>query len=1242
MCVLPERTSECKMSEQKSQIKLKKIILGIIFGAVVMIASLLVLLPALMNTDAIKAKIVEAASQAIDGQVDFKRIRLSLLPRPQAIISQGSMAIQNSVHGKWMELSVVPRLSALVVGRVEVANLTLKQPDFELRLPLTFRQKPDEPTPFQKSDDLRQQIKDGLGVLAAVIKDMSVAIEDGQIKVLDKNKAPLKWQDITARLEVINGQMAADLTCSSSFSQKVVWNSELDFNTLNLNGKIILKGLTPHPLMTYWLPDTGFGITDSRIDLTLQFQSQDWSNWQGDFESRTSLLKMKMETHQADIGAASLKGRFHLSPSQVSLQIDSLNLENPKLTLIGKLLVDSSEAAGVHLRITGQNADVNAVRTTALLLGGHIPHVREVFNIVKGGQISKIKVEVQGKDWGALSAFERWRIEGEVTDGTIFIPKLDLNLTDTYGHTIIENGILTAENVGTRHKKTQGRQGSLQVGLMGEVKPFHLDIDLKGDLVPLPSILNRLSDNAQFKSELSRIEHLTGMGTGKMILGNNLDDISVQIDVSEFNLRAHYNRLPHPLTIKGGRFQLNGVEIRVSDLSAQMQNTHFSKISGRVSFGHAAEFEIQTGAGTIVLAEIYPWLKKHTDLAKALKTIETVKGLIAVSALDFKGPFLRPSAWRFNIAGDIQNLAVKTTRLPKTLVLSEGQFKLAPESLKLSKSRAQLLDFQTDFSVQINDYMEGVSKLNYSGSGKMGPDFAQWLTNETKISAKYHLKPPIDFKRLDVDWSRSGEIAVVGSMATLNGPMITADMRFAPDEIDIRKLSIQDHASDAEFSLNHKVKAKMTDFSFKGILAKATLDQLWKKNQFLEGTVKGNIRAQIDSKRPLNSAVNGDLIAHQVFLPLEAAGPLRIDYVSLTGLEKKVKVNGADIDWLGNRFELDGHLTFGPGSIFLEINAAAEEIDAGRLGALLKDDDQKTSENKTSSQSIFQGTVQINAERLKYGFYTWTPYRATLMLEKNSLTMQINEAKLCGIATPGTVSFSPKGIRIEIIPSSQPVDIQHATGCFTGKSTSEIIEGQFKTTGAVNTEGKNTHELLRNMKGDIEITVKDGRIYNAGTVGTFTNIFSFLKINRLVKGDVPDLRSNDFPYKLFSTKFNIQNGKFILIEGYVDAKFLNIVATEGELNLFNQTMDITLLVSPLTTVDTIVKKIPVIRYILQGTLIAIPVKVEGDITNPQVKALSPSAFGSRAMGIIKRTLKVPVKIIEPVLTDRSNLQTTDR
>jgi len=137
------------------------------------------------------------------------------------------------------------------------------------------------------------------------------------------------------------------------------------------------------------------------------------------------------------------------------------------------------------------------------------------------------------------------------------------------------------------------------------------------------------------------------------------------------------------------------------------------------------------------------------------------------------------------------------------------------------------------------------------------------------------------------------------------------------------------------------------------------------------------------------------------------------------------------------------------------------------------------------------------------------------------------------------------------------------------------------------------------------------------------------------------LKNHYFRYKSLSTKFYVQDGKFILTEGFIDAEFLNMVATEGVLNPLDQTLDITLLVSPLKTVDTLVKHTPILGQIFQGTLIAIPVNVRGDISNPKVRALSPAAFGSRAMGILERTLKGPVRIVEPVLKDTSQPKKTD-
>jgi hypothetical protein len=86
----------------------------------------------------------------------------------------------------------------------------------------------------------------------------------------------------------------------------------------------------------------------------------------------------------------------------------------------------------------------------------------------------------------------------------------------------------------------------------------------------------------------------------------------------------------------------------------------------------------------------------------------------------------------------------------------------------------------------------------------------------------------------------------------------------------------------------------------------------------------------------------------------------------------------------------------------------------------------------------------------------------------------------------------------------------------------------------------------------------------------------------------------------------------------------------GKVDVPNKEMEITILAAPLKTVDRIVKKLPVIGYVLGGTLISIPIKVEGPLDHPKVVPLSPEAVGKGTLEILKRTLQVPVKVLQPV------------
>ena len=58
---------------------------------------------------------------------------------------------------------------------------------------------------------------------------------------------------------------------------------------------------------------------------------------------------------------------------------------------------------------------------------------------------------------------------------------------------------------------------------------------------------------------------------------------------------------------------------------------------------------------------------------------------------------------------------------------------------------------------------------------------------------------------------------------------------------------------------------------------------------------------------------------------------------------------------------------------------------------------------------------------------------------------------------------------------------------------------------------------------------------------------------------------------------------------------------------------------------------PLVGYILAGSLVSIPLAVTGDYAHPEISVLPVAAVGRGVMGILERTFKLPLKIIEPML-----------
>jgi hypothetical protein len=72
------------------------------------------------------------------------------------------------------------------------------------------------------------------------------------------------------------------------------------------------------------------------------------------------------------------------------------------------------------------------------------------------------------------------------------------------------------------------------------------------------------------------------------------------------------------------------------------------------------------------------------------------------------------------------------------------------------------------------------------------------------------------------------------------------------------------------------------------------------------------------------------------------------------------------------------------------------------------------------------------------------------------------------------------------------------------------------------------------------------------------------------------------------------------------------------------------LVAPLQTANKIVDKIPILRHIMGGTVLALPVQVLGTVDSPLVVPLGPKAVASRMVDLLANTLKLPAAVVNTV------------
>jgi hypothetical protein len=1199
--------------------KIAVLILGSMAVILLLISALILLAPTLVNSDFARRQIVTHLSRRAGGQITIADTQFSFFPHPHAVIRGASLSIAGRVAAQIPSVSVYPKIWPLLSGRVEMARLMAQSPVFTIDLPLSNAQGKDA-SGLHIGGNLPEKIGAVMASTASYIKGLSIQVKDAKLKLLKGARTVLWFDHIRLLAQNSPKELHIDLGGNSNLWKDISVKAKVDLAAHRAEGHIELKDFRPHVLTDDLLPEETLKIGDPGTDLTLGFKADFRKGLKADIHGSLPVLTLRRNHETVILKGASVTGFLNLKTAGATVLISALHLDDPRVDLSGEMVMERG-VNPVRVKLEAREIDVPSIRQVALKLGGDIPEVPRIFAVLTGGRVPRITVTSHARSLNDLAKMEPLRINGRIHDGRISIPETGMDLTEVNGEALISKGVLTATRLEARLGKTRGNNGSLKLGLAEDNPLFHFDILLKADLAEALPVLKGLIHEPIVKKALRRIDDIRGNATARLILGETLSAITARIEASEFDLSARYRPIPYLIRAQGGRLYYDDHVIKAEKIAGRIGKSSFTTLSGRLDW-QEGRMALRSGTCRILLDEIYPWITSFEAGKKALQEVTGAKGELLLNRVDIEGPLLTPKAWRFKTDGRLKNLALASTRLPGPMTLAEGRVKANQDTIILDNASLRILDAGLNLSGSAAGYMKGVNRLEAAFDGESGQEASRFISERIHLPKEIRLLSPVTVSQAHLVWNKEAT-SFSGDLSVSSGPHISLDLLKTPGLFRVDRLTIKDDASNAR--VNFRIADDVVDFGFSGHLDGTSLGSVLPKTSFLTGWITGDLWGRIVPGRAIESTVEGRLAGGDINLR-QLDVPAKIDTFSLKADQQRLKFT-SEIHALDNRqMNVDADMDLSERGILVKLNIAADDIDLKRAMAVVERLTQQSEgeKNEITRAPPLKGTAHINLGRLKYGEFEWQPFKCDISSEGNGVSIAIGEADLCGVSTTGTLEISPEKLTLHITPVSKGRELTPTIACLTKESMK--IGGTFDFKGDIRGEGTG-ETWVRSLNGPIHFVSKNGRI---DRFGLLMQIFSLLNITEIFSGQLPDLRRQGLAYDSLTVDAHLKEGSLHLEKGLLDGSSMNIACT-GRIDLLNQKLDLIVFAVPFKTADRILKLLPIIGYIMDYSVVSIAMKVTGDLKNPKVDYLPAKMLGSGILGVMKRTLEVPVKVITPMI-----------
>jgi len=1250
--------------------KRNKIVGGLIKSLLVfvfLVVVVMVFTPSLINLEMVKKNIKERISNDVGGRITYRKLKLSYFPRPHVLIHKAEISIPDSftINIQWMR--IYPKLLPLFRGSLEFAVVRLEYADYFMKLPqlkAATNQQSEHPPTFDEA--IRALTKGVRGLPEFKLPDINLRIKNGRVNLVDPFGRKFKLSQVQGAYVRSKNKLDFSIKCKSNLWEQIDINGSINPSNFEGLGHVQLSRFRPQTLIAYLFPQSAIQVTETRANVAIDFTSDGAGNVKADVNGSIPDLELIYGQEKLVINGILIKGTLEVNEKTTRATVTELGLEYPKLTLSGSFGYDE-KLRGIQLDLKGSQIDAASVRQAALILAGESDFINTLFNVIRAGQVPWMTVQVRGQTIADLGNLDNIIIAGRMTQGKIFIPGAKLDLEDVFGDAVIARGILRGDKLKARFGNSHGQDGSITLGLNDRIEPFQLSIGVNADLSQVPPVLNRLVQDKAFLGELGRIENFTGTAVGTLILGDNLTNLGARVEVSEAHLTARYNRIPYPIKMDGGHFVYEGTRIAVQNFKAHIGNSSFSELSTTIDWTKTPSFTVDTRTANFDIGQFYSWLKSFGAIQKNLAQVQSFDGDIAAQDLNIKGPLLSPQKWVFQTRGQINKLRLASRKLPKDLLINRGQFDLQGPQIEFADVDAAMGKSSVmGISGQANWKKTPVIAAQ-SGISIIYPEDINSLIDANKnISKALNPFKPLRGKLVFERLAYSGPLAggpqrrlafsadvkqvSLGSKG-LPGPLQVDKGQFAwrKNQLNLENITARMGKSkisrfSAEFNFDnrksfalHCKTANLFGAEIYPVLASIEAFQPdIKAFAVTDGTL---VLSNVDVKGPVNAPAQWhyglNAAMQNIAVNSDALGdPLTISSGSLTVSSKSsgkvtrqtVNFQPTQLKWGDNPLVLAGEINLARQDLRLEMNINAGGLAWDQINTVLEYIAQKKAKPKSGGQSAnLLGSIQVKSDNFFWDSYTVSPLEAEVTFKADKVVVAVTTADICGIALRGLVNLADQTLDLYFVPTAADYELVSTLSCLTAKK--DLATGNYNLNGEILAKAK-PEAIARSLTGKLAFSAEKGRIYRFGLLA---KILSILNVTEIYRGEIPDLTGEGFAYHSMSVIAKLQGGKIIMEQCSIDGTAMGI-ACEGDIDLVEKKMNLLILVAPFKTVDRIVEILPLIGKVLGGKLISIPFRAKGDLDDPNVFALPPTAVGSGILGILERTLKLPITIIQPVIS----------